>query len=163
MKEAEKKARTDAETRARMRNHFTGSNDPNSAYWAHYRDIMFTRSGKPDYSGIDGMIGIRMRVTGYSAGQIRGAIETNAPAIRREAMTQEEYDAKYRNRNWARYAAETTDGFVFGVRGVAQYERSREYRPRLMKVEGRDLREEARRERELQAERQRQEEKILGR
>jgi hypothetical protein len=66
-------------------------------------------------------------------------------------MTREEYDAKYRNRNWTRYAAETADGFVFGVRGMAQYERSREYRPRLMKVEGRDIREESRRERERSA------------
>jgi hypothetical protein len=39
MKEVENKARKETETRARMTNHFTGSNDPNSAYWAHYRDI----------------------------------------------------------------------------------------------------------------------------
>jgi hypothetical protein len=57
-------------------------------------------------------------------------------------MTQEEYDAKYRNRDWARYAQETTDRFVFGIRGITQYEQSREYRPRLMKVEGRDSGEE---------------------
>jgi hypothetical protein len=154
MKEAEKKARADAETRARMSNYFTGSNDPHSAYWAHYRDIVSRQSETPDYSGIDGKIGIRMRVTGYTPGQIRNAIETNAPAMRRENMTQEEYDAKYRNRSWTRYAAETTNGFVFGVRGMTQYERSREYRPRLMKVEGRDIREEFRRERERSLERE---------
>jgi hypothetical protein len=51
------------------------------------------------------------------------------------------------NRDWTRYAKETTDNFVFGVRGITQYEQSREYRPRLMKVEGRNMKEESRRER----------------
>jgi hypothetical protein len=163
MKDAEKRARTEPGSRTRTKNYFIGASDSNAAYWAHYRDIVSRSSGAPDYSAIDGKIGIRMRVTGYSASQIRSAIETNAPAMRREAMTQEEYDAKYRNRNWGRYAQETTDRFVFGVRGMAQYERSREYRPRLMKVEGRDWKEESKREWEMRAERQRQEEKMMGR
>jgi hypothetical protein len=36
-----------------------------------------------------------MRDSGDSASQIQSALETNAPVMRHEAMTQEEYDAKY--------------------------------------------------------------------
>jgi hypothetical protein len=64
--------------------------------------------------------------------------------MRLESAGETEFNAKYRNRNWSRYARETTDKFVFGLRGIEQYEHAREYRPRLMKVEGRDAREEAR-------------------
>jgi hypothetical protein len=92
------------------------------------------------------MIGIRMRTTGHSPDQIRDAIETNAPAMRRESMEEAEFNAKYRNRNWSGYAAETTNKFVFGLRGIEQYESTRRYRPRLMKVEGRDAMSEKRAE-----------------
>jgi hypothetical protein len=164
MSQAEEKARRGMEAGKHARNYFSiGAGDPDGAYWAHYRDIISRESGAPDYSRIDGKIGIRMRVTGYSQDRIRSAIETNAPAMRRASMTGEEYDAKYRNRNWARYARETADRFVFGVRGLSQYEKSREYRPRLMKVEGRNPGEEARYERELRTEQQKQEEHISGR
>lgn len=83
------------------------------------------------------MIGIRMRVTGYDAGQIRAVIERNAPAMRKETLTAGEYDAKYRNRNWKRYAGETTAKFVFGPRGAAQYAGAEPYRPLYMRIEGR--------------------------
>jgi hypothetical protein len=80
-----------------------------------------------------------MRVTGYSAGQIYEAIETNAPAIRRETMNAGEYDAKYRNRDWSRYAKETTEQFVFGPRGVDQYSQAETFRAYYMKLESRDF------------------------
>lgn len=118
------------------------ASDPDGAYWAHYRDIMRVYPGSTDYSRIDGMIGIRMRVTGYDAGQIRDAIQANAPAIRHEGMSPDDFDRKYKSRDWNRYAQETTEKFVFGVRGISQYEKSREYRPHLFKVEGRNMLEE---------------------
>jgi hypothetical protein len=141
----------------------TGADDPNGAYWIHYRDIAAKFAGTMDYSRIDGMVGVRMKATGYSREQIREAIETNAPAMRRESMTGQEFDAKYKNKDWPRYARETADNFVFGLRGLSQYESARKYRPRLMKLEGRDAREEARREYARRAEQDRQEEQISGR
>jgi hypothetical protein len=150
IKEAEERAKREAKAvKPADRSHYsTGTNDPSSAYWIHYRDIAARQTGAPDYSRIDGMIGTRMRVTGYSRDQIRGAIESNAPLMRQQNMTEGEYNAKYSNKNWRNYAAETADGFVFGVRGITQYEKTREYRPRLMKIEGRNVIEESRRERE---------------
>ena len=112
------------------------ANDPNGAYWAHYRDIMKRQHGN-DYSVIDGMIGVRMRVTGYSSSQIQMAIRENAPAIRRENMTGEEYTAKYQYRDWARFAKETTENFVFGVRGEVQFNKAEAYRPYFIGIEGR--------------------------
>jgi hypothetical protein len=111
--------------------------DLNGAYWAHYRDIAERLTGDMDYSRIDGMIGMRMRVTGYSAGQIYNAIKTNAPAMRKETMNAGEYAAKYRNRDWNRYAKETTEKFVFGPRGVNQYSQAEGFRAHYMKLEGR--------------------------
>ncbi len=115
----------------------TGGSDPTGAYWAHYRDIAAKYKKITDYSRIDAMIGIRMRVTGYDAGQVRAAIEVNAPAMRKETLTAGEYDAKYRNRNWKRYAGETTAKFVFGPRGAAQFSGAEPYRPLYMRIEGR--------------------------
>ncbi|MDR1649900.1 MAG: relaxase/mobilization nuclease domain-containing protein [Synergistaceae bacterium] len=166
LKEAEKKAmRADEKTKRVLeaRSDGTGANDPNGAYWIHYRDIAAKYAGTTDYSRIDGMVGVRMRVTGYTRDQIREAIETNAPAMRRNAMSEEDYTAKYKNKDWPRYARETADNFAFGLRGLSQYESARKYRPRLMKLEGRDAREEARREYARRSEQERQEEQISGR
>jgi hypothetical protein len=78
-------------------------------------------------------------------------------------MGEENYRAKYQNRDWARYARETADNFVFGLRGLSQYESARKYRPRLMKLEGRDAREESRRDYARRTEQERREEQISGR
>ncbi|MDR1649180.1 MAG: relaxase/mobilization nuclease domain-containing protein [Synergistaceae bacterium] len=167
LKEAEEKAkRRDEKTKNVSEGQsagFTGANDPNGAYWIHYRDIAAKFTGTTDYSRIDGMVGVRMRVTGYTREQIREAIESNAPAMRRESMTEQDFGTKYKNKDWPRYARETADNFVFGLRGLSQYESARKYRPRLMKLEGRDFREEARREYARRAEQDRQDEQISGR
>ncbi|GHV56641.1 hypothetical protein FACS1894216_20720 [Synergistales bacterium] len=133
--------------------HANGTNTPNGAYLAHYKDIISRQSEgeKPDFSRIDGMIGVRLRVTGYSQGQIQSAIEKNAPVMRREAMSEPGFNLKYGSRDWGRYARETTENFVFGLRGLSQYEQSVKYRPRLMKIEGRDSKEERLRELETRA------------
>ena len=115
------------------------AHDPNGAYWLHYHDILSRTADISDYSRIDGMIGIRMRVTGYSAGQVYDAIKTNAPAMRRETMNADEYAAKYRSRDWSRYAKETTEQFVFGPRGVNQYSQAEAFRAYYMQLENRDF------------------------
>jgi hypothetical protein len=126
------------------------ANDPNGAYWAHYKDIMARpNSENIDYSSIDGKIGIRMRVTGYSASQIYEAIENNGPAMRKETMGAAEWDAKYRNRDWNRFAKETVEKYVFGSRGAAQYTQAESYRPYYLKVEGRTSRQEQTETRDL--------------
>jgi hypothetical protein len=111
-----------------------------------------------DYSRIDAMVGVRMRATDHSQSDVQSAIENNASAMRRENMTESEYSAKYRNRDWKRYAAETTEKFVFGPRGAVQFEKALDYRPLYKRLEGRDAAEEDRRERE-HAERARMESK----
>jgi hypothetical protein len=68
--------------------------DPDGAYWAHYRDIAGKFRGTVDYSRIDAMIGVRMRATGHTQGEIASAIENNAPAMRRETMTGEAFTGK---------------------------------------------------------------------
>jgi hypothetical protein len=156
LKEAEEHAK-----RAAERVHFgrsTGASDPNGAYWAHYRDIAAKLTGPMDYSRLDAMIGVRLRATDHSRSDVQSAIETNAPAMRRENMAESEYAAKYKNRDWKRYAAETVEKFVFGPRGAVQFEKALDYRSLYMRFEGRDAAEEDRRERE-RAERARMESK----
>jgi hypothetical protein len=101
---------------------------------------MKRRIGKSDYSQIDGIIGIRMRVAGYSPSEVMSAIEANAPAMRKANMSADEYAEKYRGRDWTRYARETTEQFVFGPRGVNQYAQAESYRPYYMNLEGRNAR-----------------------
>jgi hypothetical protein len=125
------------------------ANDPHGAYWIHYRDIAARQTGDRDYSRIDGMIGIRMRVTGYSPGQIYEAIETNAPAMRRETMSASEYAAKYRGRDWSRFAKETTEKFVFGSRGINQYSQAESFRAYYTQLEGRNFTKQNRAERNM--------------
>lgn len=135
IREAEERARIAEATR---RASTSSPGDPGSAYWIHYRDIAAKLPGPFDYSRIDGMIGVRMRVTGFDRNDVMNAIETYGPAMRQETMTPEDFDGKYRGRDWSRYARETTENYVFGVRGLSQYEKALEYRPYYLKLEGRD-------------------------
>jgi len=153
-KELEERARAKSVQTREIPHISSFANDPHAAYWAHYRDILARFPGSSDYSRIDGMIGIRMRVTGYDAKQVSGAIEVNAPAIRRENMSAEKFNQKYKSRDWSRYAKETAEKFVFGVRGLSQYQDALDYRPHFLKVEGRSAKEErvAAREREQESE-----------
>ncbi|MDR3231198.1 MAG: relaxase/mobilization nuclease domain-containing protein, partial [Synergistaceae bacterium] len=141
LKEAGERARKAMETREagkhRTAGYIKGTN-PGSAYWAHYRDIISKQKGEPDYSRIDAMIGTRMKVTDHTRDEVRSALENNAPAMRRETMSAEEFTAKYRNRDWRRYAEETTENYVFGPRGTIQFEKALDYRPLYMRIEGRE-------------------------
>jgi hypothetical protein len=150
LKEAEEKARQTEEARKRVSGgrSFAGASDPNGAYWIHYRDIAKKLTEAMDYSRIDSMVGVRMRATDYTQSEIQSAIETNGPAMRRENMTESEYAAKYRNRDWKRYAIETTEKFVFGPRGAVQFGKALDYRPYYMRLEGRDPSKEQRQQEE---------------
>ena len=149
LKEAGEKAQQEAEARKlAASDHYVGANDPNGAYWIHYRDIAAKFKGALDYSSIDALVGIRMRATDYSPGDVQSAIEDNAPAMRRKTMSAEAFEAKYRNRDWKRYASETTEKYVFGPRGAVQFEKALDYRPLYMRLEGRDAAEEQWAERE---------------
>ena len=149
MKEAGEKAQRETEERKLAASgNRVGAADPNGAYWIHYRDIAAKFTGALDYSRIDAMIGCRMRVTDYTQSEVQSAIEDNAPAMRRETMSVEAYGAKYRNRDWKRYASETAEKFVFGPRGAIQFERALDYRPLYMRLEGRDAIAEGQAERE---------------
>jgi hypothetical protein len=164
LKEAEEKTRRTAETKNRASgDRFTGANAPNDAYWIHYRDIAAKFTGALDYSRMDALIGIRMRATDYSPGEVESAIENNAPAMRRETMSVEAFEAKYRNRDWKRYAAETTEKYVFGPRGAIQFERALDYRPLYMRLEGRDAIAERRAERERLEQARAESKKGMGR
>jgi hypothetical protein len=94
---------------------------------------------------------------------VQSAIENNAPAIRRENMTETEYSSKYRNRDWKRYAAETTEKFVFGPRGAIQFEKALDYRPLYMRLEGRNADEEDRAERDRREQARAESKKSAGR
>ena len=50
-----------------------------------------------------------------------GSIEENAPKMRHENMSAEEFREKYQYRDWKRFAEETTQKFVFGARGERQF------------------------------------------
>jgi hypothetical protein len=149
--EEAEKMRREQEHRARTSSHTgnwdVGAADPNGAYRTHWRDVLEKLSGvgkDVDYSRVDAMVGLRMRVTDYSAGQICEAIKENAPVMRKDVMNAAEYAEKYRYRDWNRYAKETVEKYVFGPRGAAQYYKSEEYRAYYMKLEGRSLSEEQR-------------------
>jgi hypothetical protein len=149
LKEAEERTRREDEAKKHSSPASGEFRDSNGAYWAHYRDIAGKFNGIADYSRIDAMIGVRMRATGHTQGEITSAIEGNAPAMRRETMTTEAFTAKYGNRDWRRYAAETAEKYVFGARGAGQYSKALDYRLYYMRLEGRDTVKEQRAEREL--------------
>jgi hypothetical protein len=164
LKEAEEKARRTAEAKDRVsKDRSTGANDPNGAYWIHYRDIAAKFTGALDYSRMDALVGIRMRATDYSPREVQSAIEDNAPAMRRENMSAEAFEAKYRNRDWKRYASETTEKYVFGPRGAIQFEKALDYRALYMRLEGRDAIAEGQAERELREQTRAESKKGVGR
>jgi hypothetical protein len=78
-------------------------------------------------------------------------------------MSAEAFEAKYRNRDWKRYASETTDKYVFGARGAVQFEKALDYRPLYMRLEGRDAIAEAQAERDRMKQARSESKKGMGR
>lgn len=98
------------------------------AYQRHYRDIMRRMSGTIDYSRIDSMIAVRMRVTGHDAGEIAAAIRECAPQIRPAD--------KRESRDWNDYAQRTAR-YAFSAGGDRQVEQLDKYAEHWRKLEGR--------------------------
>ncbi len=95
--------------------------DSSMAYYKHYED-MIKHMRIEDYSRMDAMIAMRMRVTGHSREAVQAAITDCAPTIEPERRRKE-------GRNWQRYA-ERTVNFAFGVAGdvaLMRYERIFDY------------------------------------
>jgi len=127
--------------------------NPDIAYWKHADDVLsrFKHEHNDEkFSEIDSMIGMRMRVTGYSPSEIAGAIKNNAPKLRKQELSSEKFQEDYGSRDFRRFADETVRDFVFGSRGWKQFEKTKEYAPRLYKLEGRDYNEEMKEKRKEQ-------------
>lgn len=85
--------------------------DAVSAYWAHLEDIRRHKSIE-EYSRVDAMIALRLRVNGYSYDAVMDAVFRCAPAIREKPV----------GRNWRRYA-ERTANYAFGLAGELALEK----------------------------------------
>jgi Relaxase/Mobilisation nuclease domain len=92
-------------------------------YQRHYQDI-FDPSQKVDPSRMDGMIAVRMRLTGHTQQEVE------------QVIYQEASDRHFEeDRNWKDYAKRTAQ-FAFGAGGDRQVENLKVYREELMELEG---------------------------
>jgi hypothetical protein len=97
------------------------------AYQRHYSDVLKRqKGGEVDLSRVDSMIAVRMRVTGYSQGDIEGALRQCAPATR----------SKDEGRNWNDYAQRTAR-YAYSAAGDQQASELGKYRGQWEKIEGR--------------------------
>jgi Relaxase/Mobilisation nuclease domain len=92
-------------------------------YQRHYQDI-FDPSQKVDLSRLDGMIAVRMRLTGHTQQEVEQVIYQEASDRHLEE-----------DRNWKDYAKRTAQ-FAFGAAGDRQVENLKVYREELMELEG---------------------------
>lgn len=98
------------------------------AYQLHYRDVLKLLKGKKvDFSRIDSMIAVRMRVTGHDQAAIEAAIRQCAPVIRM---------GEDGGRDWGDYAARTAK-YAFSGEGERKAASLEKYRRRWQKLEGR--------------------------
>jgi hypothetical protein len=74
--------------------------NPGAAYQIHARDIIAHFGGAVNFSQVDSMAAVRMRVTGYTREQVEEAIRDNAALIRPENRRE--------SHNWEEYATRTT-------------------------------------------------------
>jgi hypothetical protein len=118
----------------------SGPLDADGAYWAHFGNIYEDADTKlkKNLAGIDAIVAVRMRVTGYGSDEVREAIERNAPETRRRNLPADEFEKHCSGFDWKKYAANTVDGFAFGPRGTILYEQGLKDRPLYLRVEGRD-------------------------
>jgi hypothetical protein len=105
------------------------------AYWKHCDDILSHHGDPDDYSKLDGMIALRLKVTGHSQSSIQDAIENCAPQVRKQFFSDGAYREKYGARNWKDYAQRTVD-YAFGGKAARQEERLLGFLKTLLKIEG---------------------------
>lgn len=121
------------EYRQRRQHELPSTVSPFSAYESHARDLLGYYGGGADYSRIDSMIALRMRVTGYSQAEIAQAITELAPGIRPDE------NAK-KHSSWSSYAERTAAG-AFSADGDRAKEKWGHYANRWLEIEGRQRRE----------------------
>ena len=100
-----------------------------SAYEAHYRDIV-ARHNKEEsinWSRVDSMVALRLRVTGHDQAAIAAIIEACAPTIRPAGKTH----------NWHDYARRTAT-YAFGPKGELTLAKIERHRDQFLRLEGRD-------------------------
>lgn len=98
------------------------------AYQRHYRDVLKRLNGYAvDYSRIDSMIAVRMRVTGWPQRDIETAIRHCAPAIR----------PKKESRNWDDYTQRTVR-YAFSIHGDRKAAMLKKYLHLWLKLERRE-------------------------
>ena len=101
---------------------------PRSAYEAHYHDIVARQKDQHiDWSRVDSMVAVRLRVTGHDEAEIAATLEVYAPTIRQTAE----------GRNWHDYARRTAR-YAFGPEGSRTADRLRRYRDQFLRLESRD-------------------------
>ena len=97
------------------------------AYQRHYRDILKRQQGgELDFSRVDAMIAVRMRVTGHAQADIEGALRQCAPATR----------PKEQGRDWGDYAKRTAR-YAYSAAGDRQVAELGKYRQQWVTLEGR--------------------------
>ena len=100
------------------------------AYMAHARDIISYRSGtKSNFSVVDGMVAVRMYITGWSVSEIASAIEAGAKEIRGESE-------RFKH-NWPDYAKRTAH-YPETMRGSREVFSNRNKARVWLRVEGRE-------------------------
>jgi hypothetical protein len=101
-------------------------------YQRHCRDVLKRQyGGDVDFSRVDSMIAVRMRVTGHDRATVESAIRQCAPSIRQTADTSE-------NRDWNDYAQRTAN-YVYSAAGDRQVAELSKYQQQWMRLEGRKV------------------------
>lgn len=98
------------------------SADAQRAFKRHFHDVCDRMAGAVlDLSIADSMVAVRMRVTGWSQGEIEGVLFLLAPASRKIT------DGDGPRKNWADYAKRTVTGYAFGPKGDREILNLRKY------------------------------------
>lgn len=95
------------------------------AYLRHCQDVMRRQTGAINFSRVDSMVAVRLRMTGHSKAEIEAAILQCAPGLREQPE----------RRNWPDYAARTTR-YAFGHDGDRRVAELARYRDQWTQLEG---------------------------
>ena len=102
---------------------------PEEAYRIHQRDIVARFGAEANLSWVDGMVAVRMRVTGHPREAVEKALESCAREVPgREAA-----------HNWTDYAKRTAAFAFEGVKAEAQIATNARYERIWRKLEGQDV------------------------
>ena len=103
-----------------------GGGVSSSAYYAHYHHITERLGGVSDFSRMDSMIAVRLRVTGHSQAAVQAIIQECAPTIRTSDRQE--------SHNWKDYS-ERTAAYAFSYEGDKEVEKNGKYKEQWLSVE----------------------------